>query len=314
VGLDELVAALERGDAKNHVAAFQRTDLSNTLAGWVATGLTVSEGQSMTLFGDGEIDAGIGNPLYAQHAVWYRVGDDGEAWNLASDADTVVAGASGELFIAIRPLGVYWTDRRGTFDPALATQEAVPVNVTIVSVAWQGMPVPGIRALYTAGVSRATTALNNIGKSDQLPPGFGYLWYLGRSHVWQAWSDDTRKGIHAATADDVGIVRKPVDIPLTDDTEVSFHWRYAALPALGPETEAAFHDYLSVAIEFDNGQDITWMWAKHIEAEQGTPTLDRSKPTTWTPSAANRRNASSVCGSSPTVSSGGNPAKLPLPT
>ena len=267
IGLEELVGALERGDAKSHVAAFTRTHLTNALAGWVGTGLQVSKGQSMTLFGDGEIDAGIGVPLYARHALWYRIGTDGDAKNLASDADTVVAGTSGELSVAIRPLGVYWTNRRGTFDAALTAQEPVPVDLTIVSVAWQDKPAPGIRALYTAGITRATTALNNIGKAEQLPPGFEYLWYLGRSHVWQAWSDDTRKGIFAATSDDVGIVKKPLDIELTDDAEVSFYWHYASLPALGPETEAGFHDYLSVAIEFDNGQDITWMWAKHVESD-----------------------------------------------
>lgn len=268
IGLDELAEALERHAAKDHIAAFARTDLTNALAGWMATGLEVTQGQSVTFFGDGEIDAGIGNPLYARHAVWYRVGAKGEAWNLASNADTIVAGASGELFLAIRPLGVYWSDRHGSFDPALLAQEPVAVDLSVVSIAWKGEAAPGIRALYTAGVARAPTALNNIGKAEQLPPGFDYLWYLGRSHVWKSWSDDQHRGIRASTTDDVGIVRKPVDIALSDATEVSFQWRYRALPALGPETEAGFHDYLSIAIEFDNGQDITWMWAKHIDADQ----------------------------------------------
>ena len=40
------------------------------------------------------------------------------------------------------------------------------------------------------------------------------------------------------------IVKKPLDIPLTPNTQISFDWRYDAVPALGPETEQQFHDYV----------------------------------------------------------------------
>lgn len=45
-----------------------------------------------------------------------------------------------------------------------------------------------------------------------------------------------------------------------------FDWRYDSLPALGPETEAQNHDYLSIALEFDNGQDLTWMWSPFLDS------------------------------------------------
>jgi hypothetical protein len=55
-----------------------------------------------------------------------------------------------------------------------------------------------------------------------------------------------------------------VDLPLTEDTRFEFEWLYKQLPALGPETEAATHDYTSIALEFDNGQDLTWFWSGHL--------------------------------------------------
>jgi hypothetical protein len=63
-----------------------------------------------------------------------------------------------------------------------------------------------------------------------------------------------------------GIVKKALDIPLTESTRIDFEWLYRNLPALGPESEPQFHDYLSIAIEFDNGQDLTWFWSGHLEA------------------------------------------------
>jgi len=38
-------------------------------------------------------------------------------------------------------------------------------------------------------------------------------------------------------------------------------WRIDALPSRLPEDTALTHDYLSVALEFDDGQDLTWYWS-----------------------------------------------------
>jgi hypothetical protein len=124
----------------------------------------------------------------------------------------------------------------------------------------------GLESLSAEGYAGADKALATLTERNTLPDGFDYLWYLGRSNVWADGAGEGKPGISADTNDDVGIVKLPLDILLTDATEVSFDWRYDALPALGPETEAQFHDYLSIALEFDNGQDLTWMWSKSVPA------------------------------------------------
>jgi|AP95_1055475.scaffolds.fasta_scaffold00003_7 hypothetical protein len=45
---------------------------------------------------------------------------------------------------------------------------------------------------------------------------------------------------------------------------IEFDWLYNQLPALASETDAATHDYMSIAVEFDNGRDITWMWSRDL--------------------------------------------------
>ena len=97
-----------------------------------------------------------------------------------------------------------------------------------------------------------------------MPAGFEYLWFLNASNVFGAFDDAQHRGVHASTKDDLGIIRKPLDIPLTAETRIEFDWLYEKLPALGPETDAATHDYLSIALEFDNGHDITWFWSAHL--------------------------------------------------
>ena len=56
----------------------------------------------------------------------------------------------------------------------------------------------------------------------------------------------------------------PVNIELSRTMRFSFEWLYESLPAVLPETLIAGHDYLSIALEFDNGQDLTWMWSKFL--------------------------------------------------
>ena len=98
----------------------------------------------------------------------------------------------------------------------------------------------------------------------ELPSGFAYLPELGEANIFERFAEGRRRGVHSVSAAEAGIIRKPVDLLLTASTEIEFEWRYVALPALGPETEVGFHDYHSIAVEFDNGQDITWLWSREL--------------------------------------------------
>lgn len=240
-------------------------EISNAMSGWLHTGLDIKSGDSVALFATGawEVDGLIFQP---RHMLWYRIGDNGTAWNFAADQEFFVADSEGELSITLRPIGVYWDDARGTYPPGFSQAPPVPVQTAVEAVRFQRPLEAGLRALAEAGDANAQAALKTLASQRALPDGFFYLPYLGRSNVWAAGSTDGRNGIQAQTTDDVGIVKLPLDIPLTEDTRFSFEWRYDALPALGPETEAQFHDYLSIALEFDNGQDLTWMWSPELEA------------------------------------------------
>jgi len=44
-------------------------------------------------------------------------------------------------------------------------------------------------------------------------------------------------------------------------SRLRWSWRLDELPSRLPEDTAITHDYLSVALEFDDGQDLTWHWS-----------------------------------------------------
>ncbi len=249
---------MDNRSAMNPIAARADVTIDNAMAGWLASGLRVTAGDEVTLFADGglTVDGVVFEP---RHLLWYRVGEDGDATNYAANHETFSAPADGEIYLTLRPSGLYWPDRRGTYPEGFSAVSPVPVDFRVRLIRFIGTAVNGLSALAAAGDSAASAALAMIAARKPLPANFEPLWYLARSNVWRDGASDGRPGITAETDDDFGIVKKALDIPLTPSTEITFQWRYDAVPARGPETEAGFHDYVSIAVEFDNGQDLTWM-------------------------------------------------------
>ena len=239
-------------------AASTLITLDNLMGGWRATGATVDAGDALGLFGVGEFNAG-GLLFEARHLLFYRIGTDGPATNFYANQETFVADTPGEVFVALRPPGVYWSDRRGSFPPGFSEAPVVSVNFSVNVVRLGRDTIKGLESLAARGDSVAVEALRVLDTQKILPPGYEHLWNLSRANVWQSDRVNGKGAISAATLGDYSIVKKELDIPLTSSTELLYEARYDALPAAGPEVEAAYHDYLSVAIEFDNGQDLTWM-------------------------------------------------------
>ena len=225
---------------------------------WLDTGITAKEGDYVSLIAEGTWDAGLGRPLEPKNILWVRIGENGHAFNLRHNSQTFIADHEGTVEILVRPVGFFELEA----DPTGNTRTPVPpwaespIALSLLSINWgderareAAENYPWIRALLD-------TRLHNT------PDGFTHLQFLSDSNAFSAWKDSAEAlGIKLTPTSEVGIIRKPVDIPLTDETELSFDWRYLNLPALGDERLAQFHDYTSIAVEFDNGQDFTWMWA-----------------------------------------------------
>ena len=67
----------------------------------------------------------------------------------------------------------------------------------------------------------------------------------------------------------VGILQRDVRFPLRPDTEIAWRWRVDALPGLLREDSVPSHDYLSLAVEFENGLDLTYYWSRSLAVGTG---------------------------------------------
>ncbi len=59
-------------------------------------------------------------------------------------------------------------------------------------------------------------------------------------------------------------MRTPAQAQLTPTLRLRWSWRLNALASDLPEDTTITHDYLSVALEFDDGQDLTWFWSSSL--------------------------------------------------
>jgi hypothetical protein len=59
----------------------------------------------------------------------------------------------------------------------------------------------------------------------------------------------------------------PIEAALDDDTVLEWRWRVDRLPSALPEHIQPTHDYLSIAVEYENGQDLTYYWSAALPVD-----------------------------------------------
>lgn len=106
------------------------------------------------------------------------------------------------------------------------------------------------------------------------PEGWAYhpaLAALGPAEIYHsriAAAGDSGPAVqmHADTARNAGILTRNVSVPLTPATRLSWRWKIDRLPSKVSERHADRHDYFSVAVKFENGKDLTYMWSAAMPA------------------------------------------------
>ncbi|WP_320672008.1 DUF3047 domain-containing protein [Patulibacter defluvii] len=228
-----------------------------TPEGWSDSGIVLAAGDAVTLVAHGRLvlsralDVAFGPTV----GLWYRVGDGPPAKVVGDDA-TFRAESDGPLRLATKPPGEF-LDRAGAFDPA-EPRTGISGGFTVAVVRWRdGDAEAGLTAAAAADERWLAPALRRHREPVVPPDGWHYLWRLGPGEIYRA--DGHELCCHSAG--DVGILQFPVDAPLTATTGLRWEWLVEQLPSRLPEHAQPTHDYLSIAVEFDNGLDLTYMWS-----------------------------------------------------
>ncbi len=266
---DAVLAAVPEGV----VAAQAWIDIPADQPPWIASGLRVAPGDELSWFMDGrvELNRTLDIHLGPELQLWARVSPDGQVFRGTRASHSFTADRDGEL-----QFGNYfpntWKNRRGELALDERVYRANRGAFRVLVIRWLGTAQDGLATLRAAAPEHTGIAseLERLALGDTVPPGWHYLWRLGAGEIYRAGQiDGTDPCIHCRTERDVGILQRDVDLPLTPETEISWRWRVDELPSTLREDTLPTHDYLSIAVEFDNGRDITYYWSATLPEGTG---------------------------------------------
>ena len=260
--LEPWLAALPAGLVSHH--AFFRIEARQP---WLDTGLDLEHGDSVTLLAVGRVylsrivDVWVGPSL----RLWCRVGERGSVFRSSRDTLSFTATERGHLWLASRFPGE-WLDPEGhreADDPLFASASG---DLSVLALRWaRGTDVQtGMRSLArdTRVPGLVLAEAERLDQPAPTPPGWQYDWRIGASEVFHpALAPDGQPALDCRTHHDVGILQREARAPLVPGTRLRWSWCVNQLPSDLAEDTLPSHDYLSIAVEFDDGQDITYFWS-----------------------------------------------------
>jgi hypothetical protein len=255
------------------VSQYRWVDLAADQPPWVPTGVELAAGEEVSYFACGRAYANRLFDIYVSPALnlWCKVGAQGEIFRGTRNSHSFRAAYAGELL-----LGNYfpndWVDTQGARKQPDTVYSAISGGYKVLVVVWSGEAQAGLRKLLETGdvQGRVGDELARIEQGDTTPPGWHYLWHIGPAEIYRHHAAEGRSDcIYCRTHADVGILQKAVDLPLLPSSEISWRWCVSQLPSTLREDSVPSHDYLSIAVEFDNGRDITYYWSSNLPVGTG---------------------------------------------
>ena len=251
---------------------YEWLDMLGNRPPWVASGTNLQVGDEVSCFLAGRVFASRPLDIWLSPAlqVWFRVGD-GEIFRGAQNGHSFIAKENGAL-----QFGNYfpndWENLQGERQQDDKVYEISSGMVRILIIRWHESAIESLREMLSRGdfdgYLKSEIARLEVG--DTTPKGWSYLWNVGRSAIFHHQRSETADDcIHCQTQGDTGILQKKVDMVLDENTEISWQWCVDQLPSTLREDTVPSHDYLSIAVEFDNGRDITYYWSSTLSIGTG---------------------------------------------
>ncbi len=232
---------------------------------WVDSEVELAQGQAVTLLATGQVWLSReANLAFGPNvALWYRIGE-GPIARCPASTGSFIADRAGALRLITKPPGE-WADTAGNFLADYPHQGASG-GLLVAVLAWSGNADAGVAAFAaqdSSGIGEAERVRHAARKP--LPIGWQPLWRIGLTDMFREEAEaDGRRAIICRCNNDVAILKYPVDVRLNEATRMAWSWRIDRLPSAVAENSTATHDYLSVAVEFENGQDLSYLWSSNL--------------------------------------------------
>lgn len=250
---------------------------------WFDTGLDLRAGEHITVLAVGSaiLSSELDLLFYPDMQLWYRVGESGTVFRGTRQSHSFMSSEPGRLYFGSYFPGE-WATRTGGVSVGTDAYRQMTGSLDLLVLRWAVQPLEGLKRMLSIGDvgSLLASEMDRLENAVEPPPGWEYLWFLGQSEIYGAGppSPAQRPSITCHTRGDAAILHKDVSVPLSADTRLCWSWKMHTLPCRLPENTLENHDYLSIAVEFDNGQDLAFFWSSQLPVDTGF----RCPIPTWT--------------------------------
>ena len=240
---------------------------------WVSSQIMLNRGEEISYFAEGRtyVSEFLDVWIHPSLQLWSKIGDHGDVFRGTRSGYSFRAENGGQLYF-----GNYfpndWADRQGNRQQGDEVYQQASGEIRILAIRWAGLAIDSLRKLRNAGdyEGRLQDEIKRLEQGDITPNGWHYLWNIGASEIYCDQHTSTGDAIiQCHTRGDTGILQYDVDLPLTEKSEISWRWCVDQLPSSIREDSLPSHDYLSIAVEFDSGRDITYYWSSTLPVGRG---------------------------------------------
>jgi len=231
---------------------------------WTDSGLDLPRGARISLLAEGMVyvSRAFDVAITPKVGLWFRIGEAPLA-KIVGKGCSVVTVDGGRLCFTAKPPGEF-ADAAGRFEANLS-RAPLQGGYRVAVIQWRESLDESLAAAASASPVLFSPLLDRQRHPVLPPQGWHYLWRLGQGEIYRPHQDGHALCCH--TRGDVGILQYPLHRALTADTRLSWEWLVEQLPSALPEHTQPTHDYLSIAVEFDNGLDLTWMWSCELPVD-----------------------------------------------
>jgi len=266
--LEPWLASLPPGLSSGHSFHW----LPATEAPWYDTGMDLAEGETVTWFADGRVYVSRLLDVWVAPSfqLWCRLGDLGPAFRGTRSTHTFAARQGGRLWLASYFPGE-WADTSGRLATPASDYAKVSGGMSVLVLRWpRGTDVHGLFRGFAKDTRVPGLVLAEADRFDDpvpKPEHWEYLWYVGPGEIYRpSVTADGHPAICCHTHCDTGILQRNARHPLVPGVRLRWSWKVDELPIDLAEDTVPSHDYMSIAVEFDDGQDITYYWSASLPA------------------------------------------------
>jgi hypothetical protein len=234
---------------------------------WAATGLDASQGAPITWLvnGDSWILAPEGPHLDAGFQLRVRTGLRGPALTGTGPTFTAAAPHDGPIEVCSLYPGELREDDRIIYDPDLP-RELFGGGFDTVVAAWPSGADVAERLVDAATNDRTGLCAREFERiGDPIAPPA--RWEPHRHIPLVGLHRQHHGEVDVHSRGQVEIICREARATLTETLKLRWRWRMDQLPASGAENTIFTHDYMSVAVEFDDGRDLTYHWSVGLPPE-----------------------------------------------